>query len=416
MKTVYFFVFAVFMFLPAKSLAAPGDFSILFNYSFLALKGDYKEKTFNTKYQGTTVSEFSYGIDLETEIINRLSLGLDLSFFGKSKYHGDLRWYEESVRSTGLYFRYDLVSLSLGKSAWFRVFGKAGISYYTRNFDYYNYSVNTDYTDNVNGAGTGFFYSAGADVAIGSIFILGSEYRYNKTFREFNSTGEMYHVVAPAYESSSIGIYLGLRFGDSSYEEIPLAETSLYVPVPEGYLPPEEKTGFRAFNSRPGSSAEIDRERYIGETSKINKYIAEGKIDKNLGIPPAGVLFKISKSYVLHYYQDMLDEFAGLYAKTDKKSIVLVDGYSSELIKGLSRRRAISVANYLILKGIPPENIVIRAYGNTRLRSRARSPKGIPRTQSSRPCGRALPPLPRASGRSHWLRRPRRGSKWRRGS
>ena len=366
-----FFLFAL-VFIPCKVFADPGDFSLGLSYAPVSLQGDYK-KAFDKNLPGTDVSAASYRVSLETEISDKLSLGLDFSYLGKNKYYeSDTYSYEENSRSIGMYGRYDLLRLNMGKSVRFNMYGKGGMGYYMRGFDYHDGSEE----DTLNAGSAGFFYSAGIDFTLWNFLIIGADCRYDKTLKKFESSGEILSLEKPKYEAYSFGINIGIRFGDAAGEDILLEDDDgeKKVPLSQFGVPPVkiEKTaarGIKAFNNNIGGSVELDRERYIAKADSIIRQLKDGSFTGDVGIPSMGVLFKIGRGDVLRYYQDMLDYFAELYLNTDQTSVVIVEGYSSEGILGLSRRRGREVATYLSEKGIPRKNIKIRFFGNTKTRS-----------------------------------------------
>ena len=372
-KLILSFFFAFFIAFPSALSADPGDFSLGLSYAPVSLQGDYK-KSFDKSLPGTEISTAAYRISLETEISNKLSLGLDFAYLGKNKYYESSDyWYEENSRSIGMYGRYDLLRFNMGKSVRFNMYGKGGMGYYMRNFDYHEGTEE----DALTAGSVGYFYSAGIDFTLWNFLIIGADYRYDKTLKKFDASGETLSFVNPKYEAYSFGINIGIRFGDAAGEDILLEDEygEKRIPLSQFGVSPvriEKKDaarGIKAFNNNLGGSVELDRERYIAKADAIIKHLKDGTFKGDVGIPSLGVLFKIGKGDVLKYYQDMLDYFAELYLQTDQTSIVIVEGYSSEGILGLSRRRGREVATYLSDKGIPRKNIRIRFFGNTKTRS-----------------------------------------------
>ena len=117
----------------------------------------------------------------------------------------------------------------------------------------------------------------------------------------------------------------------------------------------------------------INREEYF---AAVDKAWTDGPSNGVFPIPAMGVMFKKGKSDIVHYYREMLDEFAYLYLETDGKAAVLVEGYSSTADNEtannpqLSKKRALNVAAYLKSKGIPANKIETRAYGDKKISSK----------------------------------------------
>ena len=117
----------------------------------------------------------------------------------------------------------------------------------------------------------------------------------------------------------------------------------------------------------------INKEEYF---AAVDKAWTDGPSKGIFAIPAMGVMFKKGKSDIVHYYREMLDEFAYLYLETDGNAAVLVEGYSStsdnETANNpqLSRQRALNVAAYLKKKGIPADKIEKSAYGDKKIASK----------------------------------------------
>lgn len=76
----------------------------------------------------------------------------------------------------------------------------------------------------------------------------------------------------------------------------------------------------------PPGLASLDKESYI---EKANKMLKQGGDRGYMKVFPAGVLFNTGSSELLSYYKPILDSFVDLYLATDRKSGILLEGYSS---------------------------------------------------------------------------------------
>lgn len=93
--------------------------------------------------------------------------------------------------------------------------------------------------------------------------------------------------------------------------------------------------------------------------------------DKSIVIPTVASLFDINTNYLVSGSENIVKELADIYLKTDKKAIVLVEGFTcdlggKELNEKLSKLRAETIKNILVDAGIPSENIETKWYGKSK--------------------------------------------------
>lgn len=112
----------------------------------------------------------------------------------------------------------------------------------------------------------------------------------------------------------------------------------------------------------PNVPAILDKDEYVKKAKEI---LQKGPVDGTIELPKLGVLFKISSSELLPYYNEMLDSFIELYKQTDGTVRVNLVGYSSngghETGKNpeLFLQRAFSVGDYLKKHGVEKLSYVV---------------------------------------------------------
>ncbi len=88
-------------------------------------------------------------------------------------------------------------------------------------------------------------------------------------------------------------------------------------------------------------------------------------------IPSIGVLFDFSSFTVSQASQDLLNEYANAYLRTNKEAVILVEGFTCNIgtpyvNDWISEQRAKSVQHALISLGIPENKIEVKWYGKSR--------------------------------------------------
>jgi outer membrane protein OmpA-like peptidoglycan-associated protein len=108
-----------------------------------------------------------------------------------------------------------------------------------------------------------------------------------------------------------------------------------------------------------------------GTITNIESFKRKIKEENNNNIPSIGVLFEFKKSSLTPEGKAFIDEFATYYLKTDKKAIILIEGYtcsigSDEVNYALSKLRAEAVKEILIRDNVPESNLELKWYGESR--------------------------------------------------
>ena len=438
-KLSVYLLLAATMLIPNLAFAESGEMSLLFNYSSMDYEGKY-DKYWPSDLDTVKNSEKVIRLGFEIYPVDRFALGIDLSYFGKNEYdnptvpafQGSVKKESESVFGTGIFGRINLIDVPFsGETSRFRLYGKGGIGYYMRDISVTAYKANISKwkEDSAIDAYTGFFYSAGAELVLNP-FIIGVEYRYDKTFSDFKKDGanKYWEIEAPAFEASQIGVNVGLRFGGSgssssgsnwdstasqnSFENPTINNnvqqvnnsgwgalgdnSNVAADAPTESVQPAE-TGVAAVKERSeeamkeldqmsaknaGTDPVLDKDKFLKKMDKIWNDLDSGAIKEEIAIPSFGILFKIGKSDILPYYNEMLNDFVDLYKKTDGNAKILIEGYSSNnsnkstgrksetlFNPSLSQQRVKAVAKYLVKEGIPASNLELKAYRNTKVSS-----------------------------------------------
>ncbi len=276
-------------------------------------------------------------------------------------------------------------------------------------------------SDSKTDSAAGGAISAGANMIFGN-FIIGAQYRWNFTdvYIEGNTK-------KTTLELSNIGVNVGFRFGgskssgDSNWDstasqnsfENPTINNNVQqvnnsgwgalgdnsnvaADAPTESVQPAE-TGVAAVKERAdeamkeleqmsaknaGTDPVLDKDKFLKKMDKIWNDLDSGAIKEEIAIPSFGILFKIGKSDILPYYNEMLNDFVDLYKKTDGNAKILIEGYSSNnsnkstgrksetlFNPSLSQQRVKAVAKYLVKEGIPASNLELKAYRNTKVSS-----------------------------------------------
>jgi outer membrane protein OmpA-like peptidoglycan-associated protein len=106
---------------------------------------------------------------------------------------------------------------------------------------------------------------------------------------------------------------------------------------------------------------------------KIKEEISksENSNSAKLSIPSIGTLFEYRQSSLSPEGKALIDEFVKYYLKTNKKAIILIEGYtcnigSDDVNYALSKRRAETVKDILIGDNVPESNLELKWYGKSR--------------------------------------------------
>lgn len=167
---------------------------------------------------------------------------------------------------------------------------------------------------------------------------------------------------------------------DAPTESVQPAETGVAAVKERSEEAMKELDQMSAKNA--GTDPVLDKDKFLKKMDKIWNDLDSGAIKEEIAIPSFGILFKIGKSDILPYYNEMLNDFVDLYKKTDGNAKILIEGYSSNnsnkstgrksetlFNPSLSQQRVKAVAKYLVKEGIPASNLELKAYRNTKVSS-----------------------------------------------
>ncbi len=127
----------------------------------------------------------------------------------------------------------------------------------------------------------------------------------------------------------------------------------------------------RAVNPDPGNNVTETRH---DEYQKLS--VSAKVINGTIKIPSIGILFEPEASTLYIAAMNILDAFADLYRRTDGKTRILLEGFSSNARNEtennplIASERINSVEKYLVKIGIPQEMIIKIDYSNTRIGER----------------------------------------------
>lgn len=105
------------------------------------------------------------------------------------------------------------------------------------------------------------------------------------------------------------------------------------------------------------------------------KIALEENISKEKGnklqIPAASVFFDFNSSSILNQGNELLNEYAKVYMKTNKQAKLVVSGYTCDLGSDdanmkVANQRASEVKAVLVSAGVPEENIITHGYGESK--------------------------------------------------
>lgn len=440
-KLSVYLLLAATMLIPNLAFAESGEMSLLFNYGSLEYTGDYK-KIYDSweKYESASKPSGAFGLSFEIEASDRFALGIGLNYFGtrKMKEIGVSqpdKW-EDTQFESSLYGRFNIINMAIqGDDLKFRLYGKAGLGLFVWDCnltsDYYKGSGHYYGSDYVIETLAGYNYGVGAELVFSKALVLGIEYRHDATFdglENAKTSQGKFKITSKPFEANQVSINVGLRFGGSgssssgsnwdstasqnSFENPTINNnvqqvnnsgwgalgdnSNVVADAPTESVQPAE-TGVAAVKERSeeamkeldqmsaknaGTDPVLDKDKFLKKMDKIWNDLDSGAIKEEIAIPSFGILFKIGKSDILPYYNEMLNDFVDLYKKTDGNAKILIEGYSSNnsnkstgrksetlFNPSLSQQRVKAVAKYLVKEGIPASNLELKAYRNTKVSS-----------------------------------------------
>ena len=125
------------------------------------------------------------------------------------------------------------------------------------------------------------------------------------------------------------------------------------------------------------SSAPISTQAPISNLAEFKRAVEQNVADasnsksKNLVLPTVGAMFEINTNYFVSGAEDVVKELAQTYLKTNKQSIILVEGFTcdlggSQINMRLSKLRADAVRKVLENAGVPSDKIETKWFGKSR--------------------------------------------------
>ena len=88
-------------------------------------------------------------------------------------------------------------------------------------------------------------------------------------------------------------------------------------------------------------------------------------------IMPMSVFFDFNSATILGDGKELLDEYAKVYLQTNKKTKIVISGYtcdlgSDEINMSVANQRVLEVKKNLVAAGISEENIITHSYGKSK--------------------------------------------------
>jgi outer membrane protein OmpA-like peptidoglycan-associated protein len=219
---------------------------------------------------------------------------------------------------------------------------------------------------NVNGE-LGINFIGGAKYSIGTDWDLHVEFAFHQTSTDrydgvYAANGGLFGGTLDSYVTSELGfIYYFQRGPATNFCDLPQGITNVYNQAPATVVDYEK---IRAMIDT--SKADL-----IAKTDKKLDDLLGAKSEKNApcGAALVGINFNVNKAEIKpENYAILAQDASVLLANPDMKVEISgyadIDGAEKANIR-LSERRAESVKNYLVAKGVEPSRLIVKAYGES---------------------------------------------------
>ncbi|MBO4556158.1 MAG: hypothetical protein J5706_05300, partial [Elusimicrobiales bacterium] len=217
-------VLAAIGFLPKYSFA--GTFNIIVNAGSVNLQGDYDKRWSSFDKMGTVdENAFVLRAAFEAEIFKNFFMGAGFSSFGKMKYSSPSSYYawkkdEDKINLVSEYIKINLIDVPvISDTERFQLYAMAGLGqfFWNKNITYYDKGKSKFYDDSAYANMPGYSLAAGINFVLSDVLMLGTEFRYDSTFGDFDEKGKHFSKIkTTSYQSRSFGVNVGLRFGGNS--------------------------------------------------------------------------------------------------------------------------------------------------------------------------------------------------------